>query len=128
MSYTLVARICKNKASWWCCSRQRDYIAVLQKPVKRFESIFYFQFYIQHNKTVFSILLKYYTILQYYYENKYHLTCGNALNNFKKKLILQFPIRLLVYSRKNIKTFELDNVGKKRRDCRNVKILIGILL
>ena len=57
-----------------------------------------------------------------------------------KKLILQFPMRLLVCSHKNnIKTFwyyshnnsvifEFDNVGMNRCDCRNVKILIRILL
>ena len=57
-----------------------------------------------------------------------------------KKLISQFPMRLLVCSHKNnIKTFwyyshnnsvifEFDNAGMNRCDCRNVKILIRILL
>ena len=41
----------------------------------------------------------------YSYENKYNLIGGNALNNLKKK-ILQFSMKLFVYSHKNIiKTF-----------------------
>ena len=105
----------------------------------------------------------------YFYENKYNLIGGKALNNLKKILSGNFPwdhflifIRIiskcfdiiLTNSHKIIEIkerplkhlllltsvhwkwvkkqssviFELDNVGKKRRDCGNVKIVIHILL
>ena len=42
----------------------------------------------------------------YSYENKYNLIGANALNNLKKKKILQLFVRSFVYSHKNnIKMF-----------------------
>ena len=77
------------------------------------------------------------------YEKKYNLIDRNALNNLKKKNLTTFHEIIRLFSQYSHKTidirkrppkkqssviFKLDNVGKKRRDCRNVKILIPILL
>ena len=51
----------------------------------------------------------------YSYENKYNLIGGNALNNLKKKKILQFSMRLFTYSC-NI----LIRLLRSKKDCWNI--------